>query len=110
MLFKNSKFYSFITDMPELIFCTPTYKIYYNIPILAFCWIKFTFPGSKCIHYVIDNKILHIKGSVFVSEALEVRAGIAVIRAFSKFVKNLRSANIYNVFWSYSKPIQILSY
>ena len=83
MLFKNSKFYSFITDIPESIFRTPTFKIYYNIPILAFCWIDFTFPGFKCVHYVIDNKILHIKGSVFVSEALELRAGIAGIRALS---------------------------
>ena len=83
MLFKSSKFYSFIIDIPESIFRTPTFKIYYNIPILAFCWINFTFPGSKCIHYVIDNKILHIKGSIFVSETLELRAGIAGIRAFS---------------------------
>ena len=83
MLFKSSKFYSFITDIPESIFRTPTLKIYYNIPILALCWINFTFPGSKCIHYVIDNKILHIKGSVFVSETLELWAGIAGIRAFS---------------------------
>ena len=83
MLFKSSKFYSCITDIPESIFRTPTFKIYYNIPILAFCLINFTFPGSKCIHYVIDNKILHIKGSVFVSETLELRAGIAGIRAFS---------------------------
>ena len=83
MLFKSSKFYSFITDIPESIFRTPTFKIYYNIPILAFCWINFTFPGSKCIHYVIDNKILHINGSVFVPETLELRAGIAGIRAFS---------------------------
>ena len=83
MLFKNSKFYSLIPDIPESIFRTPTFKIYYTIPILAFCWINFTFPGSKCIHYVIDNTILHIKGSVFVSEALELRAGIAGNRAFS---------------------------
>ena len=83
MLFKSSKFYSFIDDIPESIFRTPTFKIYYNIPILAFCWSNFTFPGSKCIHYVIDNKILHIKGSIFVSETLELRAGIAGIRAFS---------------------------
>ena len=47
------------------------------------CWINVTFLGSKCIHYVIDYKILHIKGSGFVSEALELRAGIAGIRAFS---------------------------
>ena len=83
MLFKNSKFNSFITYIPESTFRTPTFKIYYNIPILAFCWIDFTFPGSNCIHYVIDNTILHIKGSVFVSETLELRAGIAGIRAFS---------------------------
>ena len=83
MLFKNSKFNSFITDIPESIFRTPTFKIYYNIPILAFYWTYFTFPGSKCIHYVIDSEILHIKGSVFVPEALEFRAGIAGIRAFS---------------------------
>ena len=83
MLFQNSKLYSFITDIPESIFRTPTFKIYYNIPIIAFCWINFTFRGSKCIHYVIDNKILHIKGSVFVSEAFKLRAGIAGIRAFS---------------------------
>ena len=57
MLFKSSKFYSFITDISESIFRTPTFKIYYNIPILAFCLINFTFPGSKCIHYVIDKKI-----------------------------------------------------
>ena len=84
MLFKSSKVYSSITDIPESIFRTPTFKIYYNIPILAFCWINFTFPGSKCIHYVIDNNILHTKGSVFVSETLKLRAGIACIRAFSK--------------------------
>ena len=83
MLFENPKFYSFITDIPESTFHTPTFKIYYSIPILAFCWINFTFPGSKWIHYVIDNKILHIKGSVYVSEALEIWAGIAGIRAFS---------------------------
>ena len=83
MLFKNSKFYSFIIDIPESTFRTPTFEIYYNIPILAFWWINFTFPGAKCIHYVIDNKILHIKGSVIVSEALELWAGIAGIRAFS---------------------------
>ena len=83
MLFKNSIFYSFITDIPESTFRTPTFKINYNIPILAFCWINFTFPGSKCIHYVKDNKILNIKGSVSVSEALELRAGIAGNRAFS---------------------------
>ena len=83
MLFKNSKFYSFITDIPEWTFRTLTFKIYCNIPILAFCWINFTFPSSKCIHYVIDNKNFRIKGSVFVSEALELRAGIAGIRACS---------------------------
>ena len=83
MLIENLKFYSFITDISEPTFRTPTFKIYYNIQIIAFCWINFTFPCSKCIHCVIDNKILHIKGSVFVSEALEFRAGIAGIRAFS---------------------------
>ena len=83
MLFKSSKLYSFITDIPESIFRTPTFQIYYNIPILVFCVISFTFPCSKCIHYVIDNNILHIKGSIFVSETLELRAGIAGIRAFS---------------------------
>ena len=83
MFYKNSKFYSFITDIPESTLRTPIFKICHNIHILAFSWINFTFPGSKCIHYVIDNKILHIKGSVFVSEALELRAGIAGIRAFS---------------------------
>ena len=86
MLFKNSKFYSFITDIPESTFHTPTFKIYHNIQILAFCWINFTFPGSKCIDYVIDNKILLIIDSVFVSEALELRAGIAGYRAFSLYI------------------------
>ena len=83
MLFKNSKFYSFITDIHESTFRTPTFKIYHNLQILAFYLINFTFPGSKCIHYVKDNKMLHIKDPVFVSEALELRAGIASIRAFS---------------------------
>ena len=31
MLFKSSKFYSFITDIPESIFRTPTFKIYYKL-------------------------------------------------------------------------------